>query len=51
VNPPLATDPGLGGVKTGPSRTDMNAERDAATTEPQAAATHPDPGPQVPAST
>ena len=51
VNPPLATDPGLGGVKTGPSRTDMNAERDAATTEPQAAATHPDPGPQLPAST
>lgn len=32
VNPPLASDPGLGGVKAGPSRTDMNAETDAAAT-------------------
>ena len=44
VNPPLATDPGLGGTKNGPSRTDMNAEGDRADVNDSA------PGPQMPAS-
>ena len=58
VNPPLSSDHGLGGLKTGPSRTDMNIEADATATaassstqpDPKADASDPGSGPQLPAS-